>query len=160
MKRTISIIIIAIIVTTAIGLGLYLGSKAIYDAGVNDGRNEMSDEVSLSVKALGTAVSEKESFQKELGNAFAEVPTELNTEGIDGYIEKLTGVIERVNNEDAKTVLNKYLEKWQAFKDVYAGKQNTSIEEKFNELKTTSIDVAKQLKAVYDDWIRNAIQAL
>lgn len=160
MKKIVLIIIIAIAGTIAVGVGLYFGGSAIYNAGVSDGRNAMSDEMAESLNVLGSAVSEKESFQKELNNALTEVPSELNAEGIDLYIGKLTEVIDRVNVEDVKTALNKYLEQWKAFKETYASQQNNSIGEKFNELKASAIDTSKQLKTIYDERIRNAIENL
>ena len=160
MKKIVLIIIIAIAGTIAVGVGLYFGGSAIYNAGVSDGRNAMSDEVAESLNVLGSAVSEKESFQKELNNALTEVPSELNAEGIDLYIGKLTEVIDRVNVEDVKTALNKYLEQWKAFKETYTSQQNNSIGEKFNELKASAIDTSKQLKTIYDERIRNAIENL
>lgn len=160
MKKIVLVIIIAIAGTIAVGVGLYFGGSAIYNAGVSDGRNAMSDEVAESLNVLGSAVSEKESFQKELNNALTEVPSELNAEGIDLYIGKLTEVIDRVNVEDVKTALNKYLEQWKAFKETYTSQQNNSIGEKFNELKASAVDTSKQLKTIYDERIRNAIENL
>ena len=160
MKKIVLIIIIAIAGTIAVGVGLFFGGSAIYNAGVSDGRNAMSDEMAESLNVLGSAVSEKESFQKELNNALTEVPSELNAEGIDLYIGKLTEVIDRVNVEDVKTALNKYLEQWKAFKETYTSQQNNSIGEKFNELKASAIDTSKQLKTIYDERIRNAIENL
>ncbi len=160
MKKTISIIIIAIVAITAVGVGLYFGGNAIYNAGINDGREAMSEEVSENVNALGMAVAEKEAFRKELGSVLSDIPAELNTEGIDEYIKKLNELIGKVEIEDVKTTLKEYLGKWQAFKETYASENNNEIGEKFNELKITAADTAKNLKSLYDDMIRRAIENL
>lgn len=160
MKKTISIIIITIVAITAVGVGLYFGGNAIYNAGINDGREAMSEEVSENVNNLGAAVAEKESFRKELSSALSEVPAELNTEGIDEYIGKLNELIGKVEIEDVKTSLNEYLGKWQTFKEIYASENNNEISEKFNELKTAAMDTAKNLKELYDNRIREAIEKL
>ena len=160
MKKTLSIIIIVSIALIGVGVGMYFGGNAIYDAGVSDGRTEMSEEVSENVKNLGTAVSEKEFFRKELSNVLSDIPAELNTEGIDEYIEKLNELIDKVEIEDVKSSLQEYLDKWQAFKETYASKNNNEISDKFNELKTTATDTAKNLKSLYDDKIREAIENL
>ena len=160
MKKITSIIVLTIIAITAVGVGLYFGGNAIYNAGIDDGRNAMSDEISENVKNLGAAVAEKESFRKELGDALSDVPAELNTEGIEGYIKKLNELIEKVEIEDVKTSLKEYLGKWQAFKETYSSENNNEISEKFNELKATATNVAKELKTIYDDRIREAIDKL
>ena len=160
MKKTISIIIIAIVAITAVGVGLYFGGNAIYNAGINDGRETMSEEVSENVNALGVAVAEKEAFRKELSSTLSEIPAELNTEGIDEYIEKLNELIGKVEIEDVKTALKDYLGKWQTFKETYASENNNEIGEKFNELKIAATDTAKNLKSLYDDMIRKAIDNL
>lgn len=160
MKKTISIIIIAIVAIIVAGAGLYFGGNAIYDAGINDGRNAMSDEVSENVKNLGATVAEKESFRNELENTLSGMPAELNTEGIDKYIEKLNELIDKVEIEDIKNTLKEYLSKWQAFKETYASENNDEISEKFNGLKATATDTAKNLKTLYDNKIRKAIERL
>ena len=142
------------------GVGLYFGGNAIYNAGINDGREAMSEEVSENVNALGVAVAEKEAFRKELSSTLSEIPAELNTEGIDEYIEKLNELIGKVEVEDVKTALKDYLGKWQAFKETYASENNNEIGEKFNELRITAADTAKNLKSLYDDMIRKAIDNL
>ncbi|MBQ3433054.1 hypothetical protein IJG22_02025, partial [Candidatus Saccharibacteria bacterium] len=149
-----------IVAITAVGVGLYFGGNAIYNAGINDGREAMSEEISENVNALGMAVAEKEAFRKELGSALSDIPAELNTEGIDEYIKKLNELIGKVEIEDVKTTLKEYLGKWQAFKETYASENNNEIGEKFNELKITAADTAKNLKSLYDDMIRRAIENL
>lgn len=159
-KKTISIIIITIIVLITVGIGLYFGGDAIYNAGVSDGREEMSEEVSENVKNLGMAVSEKETFRQELNDALSNVPSDINTEGIDEYIKKLNELIDKTEVEEVKASLKEYLGKWQALKEIYASENNNEISEKFNELKTIANDTAKNLKTIYDDKIREAIEKL
>ncbi len=160
MKKTISIIIITIMAVIAAGIGLYFGGNAIYNTGVNDGRNAMSDEVSEKIRGLGIVVAEKEYFRNELESALSDTPAELNTEGIDGYIGKLNELIDKIELENVKDILRGYLDKWQTFKETYASENNDEISEKFNELKTTATDTAKDLKALYDNKVREAIERL
>ena len=159
MKKPIKIAICITILATA-GVGVFFGARAIYESGVTDGRKQESDEISNNVKKLGIAVSEKESFQKSINETFASIPTELNTEGIDGYIEKLNTLIKNTNTESVKNALNEYLAKWQSFKDIYASENNNSISESFNELKVSATDTATKIKTLYDEAIQEAIQNL
>jgi len=48
----------------------------------------------------------------------------------------------------------------QTFKEIYASENNNEISENFNELKTAAMDTAKNLKELYDNRIREAIEKL
>ena len=158
--RKVALIICSIIAVAVLGVGAYFGAKAIYENGISEGKMIESDEIAERIKALGTAVSEKVDFQKNVNEIFAELPAEVNTEGIDGYIAKLTELSDKVNVESVKAVVAEYMNKWQAFKETYASEDNNKIAEEFNALKTVSEDTAKQIKSLYDEAVKNAIQEL
>lgn len=159
MKKIIKIIGGTIIIA-GVGVGVFFGAKAIYNSGVNDGRTAEANDVSKNVKSLGAAVSEKETFRENLNEKLADIPTELNSDGINSYIEKLNNLINETETESVKNALNEYLNKWQSFKEVYAGENNNEIMEKFNELKTSANDTATKIKSLYDGAIQEAIQKL
>ena len=158
--RKVAIVICSVIAIAILGVGAYFGAKAIFENGINEGKIIEADEVAERVKALGAAVSEKANFQKNINEVFADLPAEVNTEGIDGYITKLTELGDKINVESVKTAINEYLSKWQAFKETYASEDNGKITEEFNALKTVSEDTAKQVKSLYDEAITNAVQGL
>ena len=156
----IAIIVCSLVAIVALGIGVYFGAKAIYENGVSEGKIIEADEIAEKVKALGTAVSEKADFQKDVNAALADLPTEVNAEGIDAYIAKLTELGDKINTENVKSAVNEYLGKWQAFKETYASEDNAKITEEFNNLKTVSEDTAKQIKSLYDEAIKGAVQDL
>ena len=158
--KKIILIICSMVVAVVLGVGVYFGAKAIYENGISKGKMIESDEIAERIKALGTAVSEKVDFQKNVNGVFAELPAEVNAEDIDGYIAKLTELSGKVNVEGVKTVIDDYLSKWQAFKETYASEDNGKITEEFNNLKTVSEDTAKQIKSLYDEAVKNAIREL
>lgn len=159
MKKAIKIIGGAVILA-GVGVGVFFGARAIYDSGIRDGRALESNEVSENVKNLGAAVSEKETFKSNLISTLSEIPAELNSEGIDSYIEKLNNLINETETESVKNTLNEYLNNWKSFKDVYAGENNNEISEKFNELKISANDTAAKIKSLYDTAIQEAIEKL
>lgn len=159
MKKPI-IIIGGIIIVIALGVGLFFGGTAIYNNGLRNGRQEESNEMSDKLKTLGNAVSEKENFQKNLNDLFNGFPAELDAEGIDSYIEKISELIGGLSTEKVKSVLEEYLNKWQEFKDIYASEDNNQITENFNQLKTQAKDLSGKIKTLFDESIKESIEAL
>ena len=73
--------------------------------GGDSGRAIESDAVSTRVDQLGEAVSERENFSKSLKEILTDVPAEINSKGIDDYIQKLNDLIGKTNNEKTKVLL-------------------------------------------------------
>lgn len=159
MKKPILIIGGAIIVV-ALGVAGFFGGKAIYNNGVMNGRRAESDEMTDKLKALGNAVFEKENFQKTVNKVFSDFPTEVDSEGIDSYIEKLSGLIDGLSTEKVKTVLEEYLNKWQEFKDVYDSEDNNEITENFDELKAQAKELSTKIKTLFDESIKESLEEL
>ncbi len=138
----------------------FFGGKAIYNNGVMNGRRAESDEMTDKLKALGNAVFEKENFQKTVNKVFSDFPTEVDSEGIDSYIEKLSGLIDGLSTEKVKTVLEEYLNKWQEFKDVYDSEDNNEITENFDELKAQAKELSTKIKTLFDESIKESLEEL
>lgn len=159
-NKKLIIIISTVVAAVILGIALFFGGRAVYESGFTAGKQAMLDETSDKVKALGVAVSEKASFQDKVYKVFAELPSELNAEGIDKYLEGLKEITDSTKLEAAKVILEQYTEKWQSFKDVYASEDNGQITEKFNELKIAANDTASQLKTAYDEAIKQSVDNL
>ncbi len=159
MKKIV-LIITGVVTVLALGVGIFFGAKTIYNNGVAEGRQEESDEMSDKLRVLGDAVFEKETFQKSVNNLFNSFPTELNSEGIDSYIEKLSELINSLSTEKVKNLLNEYLNKWQDFKEVYASENNGEITERFNQLKTQTEELSGKIKTVFDESIKESLENL
>ena len=156
------IIVLTGCVLSALGLsvGGYFGAKAIYENGIQTGRQQVIDEMSGKVKGLAIAVSEKTNFQQQVATLFAELPSEVNAESIDDYIAQLNDLINKTNTEQVKTTLTNYLEEWNKFKEIYASEDNNAITESFNALKTTTKNTAADIKSLFDEAIKTAIDSL
>lgn len=152
--------IILIIGCIIFGIAVAFGGKLLYDNGFINGKQEESNAMSEKLKALGSAIFEKENFQKELNNLFNDLPTEVDDEGIDSYIEKLTGLIDGVSTENVKDLLEEYLGKWEEFKDVYDGEDNNEISENFNQLKTQTEELSDKIKTLFDESIEESLEEL
>ncbi len=159
MNKTIKIIS-GIIIILLVGIGAFFGAKQIYRSGLDDGRQAESEAISEKLKMLGNAVSEKEAFKNKLNDIFTELPSEVDETSIDSYIESLSELIASVSVEDVKTLLNGYLGEWQDFKNTYVAQDNDEISEKFNQLKVKSQELSSQIKTVFDDSIKSAVDNL
>ena len=159
MKKII-LIISSIIIVAVLGLVAFFGGRTIYDTGVNDGKQDEANSISDKLKALGSAVFEKENFQKELNKIFSDLPSEIDDEGIDSYIEKLTSLIDGISTEKVKSLLKEYLSKWENFKEVYDSEDNNKITENFNQLKTKAEELSDEVKTLFDESIEESPEEL
>ena len=159
-SKKILTIITLVLVVMGLAAGTYFGVKAVYNAGVDEGRKNEAEEMAESVQSLGRAVQEKFDFQGKLSRVFSDLPGEINTEGIDKYIANLNELINQANNEEIKSTLNDYLSKWQEFKGIYESQDNNQITEYFNALKSNVADTASKIKTIYDEAIKAAITNL
>ncbi|MBR2726173.1 hypothetical protein IKE87_02815 [Candidatus Saccharibacteria bacterium] len=154
------LVVVILLIVVGVGAGAFFGARAIYDAGVSEGRKIEAEEVAESVRTLGQAVQEKVEFQEKLSGVFHELPEMMNSEEIDKYIENLNTLKSQINNESVITFLDDFIAKWQEFKNIYSTKDNEGIAEAFNALKTNSLDIANNIKTVYDEAIRTTISNL
>ena len=159
-KKKSTIIIGSIIAIIAIGVAVFFGARGIYQNGINNGRKFEAEEISERLKSLGNAVAEKENFKNELNSLFNDFPSEINGDGIDLYIEKITNLVNNVSTEKIKTLLEKYLDEWKNFKDVYAGEDNNEISENFNQLKMKAEELSAKIKTTFDESIKEALDNL
>lgn len=154
------LVVVILLIVVGVGAGAFFGARAIYDAGVSEGRKIEAEEVAESVRTLGQAVQEKVEFQEKLSGVFRELPEMMNSEEIDKYIENLNTLKSQINNESVISFLDDFIAKWQDFKNIYSTKDNEVIAEAFNALKTNSLDIANNIKTVYDEAIKAAITNL
>ncbi|MBO7132369.1 hypothetical protein J6V85_03910 [Candidatus Saccharibacteria bacterium] len=152
------IIIGGFVAVILIGIAAFFGIKAIYDNGISNGRRIEADEIADKLEELGNAISERESFQKNIQEVFKDLPSEVDSEGIDSYIEKLRGLTDNISTENVKSLLEEYYNKWLEFKDVYLGENNDEIANKFEELKTKASELSEKIKATFNDSIKNSLE--
>ena len=158
MKKTVTIIIgAALIAGLTIGVGFAINTA--YKNGQADGRQVAIQEVSENIKSLGVAVEEKAKYIQQSSVLMQDVPSEINAEAIEKYIDNLEKLMIEVP-DDVQTLLASYLDKWKQFKEIYASEDNNAIQELFNELKTGAVELAKNIQSVYDSNIRLAIEKL
>lgn len=149
------IIIFAVAFIAAGGIFLY---KTAYENGKTDGRKNYESETSDLVKNLATAVSEKTEDLKNISENLDSVPSEINQDAINSYLESL-GKIE-LKNEDARTILNSFKDAWQAMKTTYETGDNDKIKTEFETLKNTAKETTEKLQTLYDGNITSALEKL
>ena len=153
-------ILCAVVMTIGIGVSLFFGGRAIYDNGISMGQQIEAEKISEELTTLGEAVGEKAEFQKTLEESFANLPEKVDEASIDQYINTINELSQKATNEDAKALLEGYLDKWQNFKDIYSNKDNAKIDEAWEELKAKATETASQIKSQYDAAIKSAIDNL
>lgn len=150
------------VVIGLIGLvaAIVIGIRVSFDNGVREGREKLSEEISKDLNELGTIVSEKAGLAKTIQEKLSDVPKEINTEKIDEQIKKLEELVNEVESDEIKPVLNEYLEKWKSFKEEYASKDNNAISDAFDTLRADTQDVASKIKNLYDEAMKTVIDKL
>lgn len=159
-KTKLTIVIVAILVTAGVAAGIYFALNAIYNNGRNDGYQTAIVDMSDKVKNLGAAVGAKANFAEKSYSTLMDMPETLNTESIDAYITKLNELKSENSSEEIRLLLDDYLAKWTTFKDVYAGKNNSEIQESFNALKMATDETAGKIQTIFDNNIQEAIRNL
>lgn len=157
-KKKTLIVLGSIIAVVLIGIAVFFGAKAIYNNGVSKGRQLEAEEIADKIESLGDAISERESFKAELSELVKDLPSEVDSDGIDLYIEKLKNLVEKVSTKDVKNLLEEYYNQWLNFKEVYLSENNDEITNSFNELKTKTKELSESIKAKFNESIKNSLE--
>ena len=149
------IVIFAVAFIAAGGAFLY---RTAYENGKADGRKNYESETSELVKNLATAISEKVEDTKAISENLNNLPSEVNQDSINTYIESIGKIT--LKNEEAKSIMKSYEESWQALKTTYETGDNDKIKNEFENLKSSAEDTAKKLQELYDSRITSALEKL
>lgn len=149
------LVLFAIAFIVAGGVFLY---KTAYEKGKTDGRKNYESETSALVKDLATAVSEKSSDFEAIQSNLNHLPSELNEESINEYLDTLSKI--ELKNAEARTILESYKDAWQAMKTTYETGDNDKIKTEYETLKNTADKTAEKLQALYDGNISTALEKL
>ena len=131
-----------------------------YHQGIQDGRKDYENETLDLLLTLGNAISEKSNFSQSASNILKDVPTEINEEGINTYLNNLATLGDTINTDEVKNIINELIEKWQSFKEIYLTEDNDAITEAFNNLKSESTTITSKIREAYDIKITDALNNL
>ena len=131
-----------------------------YHQGIQDGRKDYENETLDLLLTLGNAISEKSIFNQSASNILKDVPTEINEEGINTYLNNLATLGDAINTDEVKNIINEFIEKWQSFKEIYLAEDNDAITEAFNNLKSESTTITSKIREAYDIKITDALNNL
>lgn len=131
-----------------------------YRQGIQDGRKDYENETLDQLLTLGNAISEKSNFNQSASNILKDVPTEINEEGINTYLNNLATLGGNINTDEVKNIINEFIEKWQSFKEIYLTEDNDAITEAFNNLKSESTTITSKIREAYDIKITDALNNL
>ncbi len=152
--------VIIIVLVILIAVATFFGVNAAYNKGVQTGRENYEKETAELLSTLGTAISEKTTFNQNAKEILKDVPAEINKEGIDKYIDNLVTLANTTKTEEIKNIINDYIAKWQSFKEVYLSEDNDAISEAFNNLKTEAGSTATKIREAFDAKISDALNNL
>lgn len=141
-------------------IAMVLGVNLAYHQGIQDGRKDYENETLDLLSALGDAISEKTNFNQSASNILKDVPTEINEEGIDTYLNNLIALSNTIKTNEVKTIIDEFIAKWQSFKETYLTENNDAITEAFNELKSEASTVTAKIRETYDAKITSALNEL
>lgn len=138
----------------------WMAVSAAYNKGVSDGKIEQKEVTTEDLEQLGGAIEEKTQTLEKLTDLNAEVPSEIDAEGIKAYLEKLGGIISEVKNEATKKVLEEYEEAWKSLAETYASEDNSAIASALEGLRSKASDVAIKITEAYNNIIKKAAEKL
>lgn len=146
-----------LVILVALG---WMAVAAAYNNGVSDGKNEQKEMVNGDLQQLGGAIEEKTQTLTKLADLNAEIPSEIDAEGIETYQEKLGEIISGVKNESVKKALEEYAGTWKELAETYASEDNSAIASALEELRSKASDAAIKITETYNNSIKDAAEKL
>lgn len=157
-KSNLSKVILGFVVIAFIASGGVFLYKTAYENGKAEGRKNYESETTNLVQSLAKAVSEKSHDVAELQAGLSSLPTEVNEDSINAYLDALAKI--NLQNNEASDILKSYANSWQAMKTTYATQDNEKIKAEFETLKTSAEETKIKLQNLYDQNITSALERL
>ena len=157
-KSNLSKVILGFVVIAFIASGGVFLYKTAYENGKAEGRKNYESETTSLVQNLAKAVSEKSHDVAELQAGLSSLPTEVNEDSINAYLDALAKI--NLQNNEASDILKSYANSWQAMKTTYATQDNEKIKAEFETLKTSAEETKTKLQNLYDQNITSALERL
>lgn len=157
-KSNLSKVILGFVVIAFIASGGVFLYKTAYENGKAEGRKNYESETTSLVQSLAKAVSEKSHDVAELQAGLSSLPTEVNEDSINAYLDALAKI--NLQNNEASDILKSYANSWQAMKTTYATQDNEKIKAEFETLKTSAEETKTKLQNLYDQNITSALERL
>ncbi|MBQ9029757.1 hypothetical protein IJ114_03265 [Candidatus Saccharibacteria bacterium] len=157
-KSNLSKVILGFVVIAFIASGGVFLYKTAYENGKAEGRKNYESETISLVQNLAKAVSEKSHDVAELQAGLSSLPTEVNEDSINAYLDALAKI--NLQNNEASDILKSYANSWQAMKTTYATQDNEKIKAEFETLKTSAEETKIKLQNLYDQNITSALERL
>ena len=152
--------IIIVLACAIIAVGLSFGAYALYKHGLNNGRNEIINQVSENVVDLANAVSDKSEVSNKITTTLVDFPAEIDTDGISEYIGKLDSLNDLISSEEISNIIEGYKAEWDKFSQIYETEDNDAISDSFDNLRKTASETADKIKEALDSNIKNALDLL
>ena len=150
-------VVIVVILTI---IGVVTGIKLAYDNGKKAGVNEVREQVQQNLKALADAVTKKANIGETLQQLIADVPSELDADGIAKYVENLERLTSSMDDQQVKGILDDYKQSWAGFQEIYTSEDNKKIETGFAELRAKAAETGEKITELMNQRIKSASENL
>lgn len=128
--------------------------------GFEMGRSEVQERVVESAKELGKAVNEKARLNSKLEQALGNFGETVTCDNAKEYLDKLTAVASELENEEAKTILEKLVGEMQALVLAYDTQDDGQIAESYTSAKQAAEQASRELTEFYNKQIETATNKL
>lgn len=159
-KSPVFFVLIILIIVALLGFGFFETYKTAKNQGYSEGYEARKTETDANLNKIAELLSEKLSLQEKSKELFSDDISKLNSETIEVYINNVDSLKQSATDESAKKSLHELTEALNEFRAVYETKDNSAIEEKFEELKTKIQSSMDALNEVYNSQIRLALENL
>lgn len=156
-KIIISIVIIIIAVAAAVCGFIFIKNNA-YQSGLENGIDQTNQKVQGKLETLASAMDQKTNIANDLQSLMNDVPQEIDEAGATKYLENLSALITKTDNQATKTILEEYQKNWEAFKQKIQSKDVSTAD--FDTLKSSAAETAKKIELILNQDIEKAIDEL
>lgn len=159
-KSPIVLVLIVLIAIALLSFGFFETYKIAKNQGYSEGYEARKTETDSNLDKVANLLSEKLNLQEKTKELFSSDVSTLNSETIEAYINNVDSLKQSSTDESARKSLDELIEALNEFRAVYETKDNSAIEEKFEELKTKIKDSEDALNKAYNSQIRSALENL
>ena len=150
-------IIGAVVAAVVIGAVSY---KVGYNKGFKQGEIVKTEETEEELKELAKLMLEKARFKEGAAKLSEVTQDSFTSDNIGVYVDEIRKLESSSSVKQVKEELEKLASEIEGFKEIFEGKNNQSIEEKFNELAEDAKQTETTINELYNSKIAESLRGL
>ena len=159
VRKTPNKIILPIIVLVSIFVCLGVGIVS-YKKGKAAGQEEIAIASREAIEDIIKTVEEKSNLEQGLNKLSKDSAEDFSGIDAEEYKNSLEELIAKTNDEEVKSVLNSFLEKFKEFEKTFQGGDSVAIDVEFDELKKEVQKFEESLNEFFHKRLENAIEKI